>query len=192
MESQEFSVRNTIPPPAPGAQRFEADSLLFTLLNGSLPSIPVLREASSPLFSALNDNASGNSAPANLEADGNLFSLLNGAPAPTRGFEAASMRFTVRNTIAISAASSGLAVQAKTRKHAKRPIRRQVPGAALRSTTKSHSASSSNGNRKSSTTSALPTSSQTASPVSEKSTNSSNSSNEQRSQHVSPTLENQP
>jgi hypothetical protein len=192
LESQGFSVRNTIPPPAPGAQRFEADSLLFTLLNGSLPSVPVLREAASQLFSTLNTSPSG-AAVTNFEADGSAFSLLNGVvPAPTQKLETESTLFTVRNTIAISAAVSGLAVQAKPRKHAKRPIRRQVPGAALRSTTKSHSASSSNGNRKSSTTSALPTSSQTASPVPEKSTTSSNSSNEQqRSQHVSPTLENQ-
>jgi hypothetical protein len=192
LESQGFSIRNTIPPPAPGAQRFEADSLLFTLLNGSLPSVPVLREAASQLFSALNTSPSG--PVTNFEADGSAFSLLNGVLAPAQKLATESTLFTVRNTIAISAAATSLSVQAKTRKHAKRPIRRQVPGAALRSTstTKSHSASSSNGYRKSGTTSALSTSSQTASPVPEKSITSSNSSNEQqRSQHVSPTLENQ-
>ncbi len=189
-DSPEFSIRNAIQPPPSGAQRFEADSLLFTLLNGSQSSVPTRHETASLFFSMLN-NSGANPAVSNLEADGSGFSVLNGSPGPARTVETDSPRFTVRNTITTAVATGGLSIQAKNKKRTKRPMRRSGPVAALRNISsrkaKSHSESTGTEKRKASATS-----SQTASPVSETSTSNTNSSNEQqRSQHVSPTLPNQ-
>jgi len=195
-ESQGFSVRNTVPPPAPGTKRFEAESLAFMLLNSSQPSVAGTHEAESLAFALLNTSASGTPGLINFEADSSLFSLLNGMPGLTRVFEADSQRFTVRNTIT-SSSSNMVVAQTASKKRGKRLIRRQVPIAALRSTssrtTRAHSRTASPGHRKSSATSPSQPDSGTAGSVSEKSsTSSSNGSNEQqRSQHVSPTLENQ-
>lgn len=191
-ESQEFFVRNTIPPPAPGAQRFEADSLLFTLLNGSQSSAPVLHETASLFFSTLN-NSGASPALSSLEADSNAFSLLNGFPGPAHSVEADSPRFTVRNTITIEAITRSLATQSKNKKWATQPKRRPGPVAALRNIS-SQKAKPHSGNKHSKPKTST-TSSQPASSVSENSTNNSNNSNssneQQRSQHVSPTLQNQ-
>lgn len=190
IESTEFSVRNKISPPSPGGQRLETESLLFTLLNSTQSVRGIFQEADSPRFSILNSNASTSPA-SSFEANSNLFSLLNGAPAPSHTFEADSARFTVRNTVVISSARRSVVVQARSRKRDRRPARRQVPGAAF-STTSSHMATSSvapvSVNEQPSRTSSSGPNSEAAGTAQGKSTSSSN---EQRSQHVSPTLENQ-
>jgi len=211
-ESLVFFLRNTTLPPVPGANKFEAESLLFTLLNAAMATRPTVREGGSALFSILNTNGSGTGGPMafeaessaftlrndaqaaiplTLEKDSNAFSLLNAAPAPLQAFETDGPRFTVRNTAVTTIAKRQIPVATPNKKREKTPARRQAPGAALRSapsdTTGTSSQTSGAGDEKSGTTESSGTTPDTGHSNSGKSTRNSN--DEQRSQHVSPTLE---
>src|SRR5437764_780208 len=107
--------------------------MTFTLLNGSEPATPVLREADSPAFSLLNTgqigannfeaasplfsilNGSANSGPINFEANSGLFSLLNGV-LPNGTFEAQSPLFSLRNTATASANKPQAVVVARNKR----------------------------------------------------------------------------
>src|SRR5262249_35527378 len=192
VESLDFSVRNQIPPPVPGKQHFEADSLPFTLLNPAQPLPPVAHESASPAFSLLNNMSSVNPGVGNFEAESNAFSLLNRAPASAQRFEAAGPMFSIRNTITTATAKGTTPSEATRKKQTKRPTTSPVPVASLKSISSSGERANSRTSRKgrgnSPAASPRPTVSPAASPISERAT--TNSNEQQRSQNVSPTLEN--
>src|SRR5271157_3460001 len=84
-----------------GSISFEADSMTFSLMNGtSVQGGPAQAEADSVTFSLMNGSSSGQGGPVQGEADSLTFSLMNGSSSgqggPTQG-EADSLTFSLLN-----------------------------------------------------------------------------------------------
>lgn len=211
IESLLFSLRNTAPPPTPGSNKFESASLPFTLLNTGQAVNPTAREADSLLFSVSNLSSSGGlittleaesasftlrnnaqgAAQISNEASSQAFVVLNGTPLATNTFEAASLRFTVRNT-PVAAALRRSVAQVRVRKRGKHSTSRSVSGVALR---KVPSPARQTSSLLPSVVPGQPATSGSQDPnppaASSAQERLTSNSNEQRSQHVSPTLQNQ-